>query len=64
MSWVESEFEMLDIGDHRLNQRTIQIVEGLGLSPGRTIPQPFNLGASLRLVIDYLIMNWFQRKSY
>ena len=41
MDWVESEFEELDLGDHRLNRRTIKVVEGLGLAPGRTIPQTF-----------------------
>jgi Transposase DNA-binding/Transposase Tn5 dimerisation domain len=41
MSWVESEFETLDIGDIRLNRRAISIAEGLGLAPGRSIPQTF-----------------------
>jgi hypothetical protein len=41
MSWVESEFATLDIGDVRLNRRAISIAENLGLAPGRTIPQAF-----------------------
>lgn len=41
MSWVASELETLDIGDIRLNRRAINITEGLGLAPGRTIPQTF-----------------------
>lgn len=41
MSWIESEFAMLDIGDARLNRRAISIAENLGLVPGRTIPQAF-----------------------
>lgn len=41
MSWVESEFETLNLGDHRLNRRAISVTEGLGLAPGRTIPQAF-----------------------
>lgn len=41
MSWVETEFATLDIGDARLNRRAISIAENLGLAPGRTIPQTF-----------------------
>jgi Transposase DNA-binding/Transposase Tn5 dimerisation domain len=41
MSWVETEFETLNIGDVRLNRRAIYITEHLGLAPGRTIPQTF-----------------------
>lgn len=41
MSWIESEFETLDIGDARLNRRAVTIAEKLGLAPGRTIPQAF-----------------------
>lgn len=41
MSWLESEFEMLDLGDLRLNRRAVSILDRLGLAPGRTIPQSF-----------------------
>lgn len=41
MSWAELEFETLDIGDIRLNRRAVSIAAGLGLAPGRTIPQTF-----------------------
>lgn len=41
MSWADAELGTIDLGDQRLNQRAIKIVEGLGLAPGRTIPQTF-----------------------
>ena len=41
MSWVDSEFETVNLGDRRLNDRMINIVHSLGLAPGRTIPQTF-----------------------
>lgn len=48
MSWIESEFETLDLGDYRLNCRVINIVEGLGLAPGRTIPQTFQSRSEIK----------------
>ena len=48
MSWVEEEFETIDLGDARLNRRGIGIVDTLGLSPGRTIPQAFQSWAEIK----------------
>ena len=48
MSWVEEEFETIDLGDARLNRRAIGIVDTLGLSPGRTIPQAFQSWAEIK----------------
>lgn len=47
MSWVEEELETIDLGDKRLNNRLIHIVETLGLAPGRTIPQSFKSWAEI-----------------
>jgi len=41
MSWAKDELEFMDLGDHRLNERGIHILDKLGLSPGKTIPQAF-----------------------
>ena len=41
MSWVGEEFDLLDLDDLRIDRRAINIIETLGLSPGRTIPQAF-----------------------
>ena len=41
MSWTESEFKTINIGDSRLNKRCLNILEKLGLAPGRTISQTF-----------------------
>jgi hypothetical protein len=41
MSWVQEEFETVDLGDARLNNRVIHIIETLGPPPVKTIPQSF-----------------------
>lgn len=48
MSWVEEEFETINLGDKRLNKRVIHITETLGLAPGRTIPQSFKTWAEIK----------------
>lgn len=53
MSWVELEMETIDLGDHRLNQRNINIMEGLGLAPGRTIPQTFQAWHELKATYNF-----------
>lgn len=53
MNWVESEMEMLDLGDLRLNQRGCNILEGLGLSPGRSIPQAFQSWSEIKSVYNF-----------
>lgn len=39
MSWSEMEFQSLDLGDKRINARTIKIVEALSKSPQSSIPE-------------------------
>src|SRR5581483_3973551 len=53
MSWVESEMESIDLGDRRLNQRSFSILEGLGLSPGRTIPQAFQAWNEIKATYNF-----------
>jgi len=33
MSWAEAEFETLDLGDTRLNKRTINLIEDFSAKP-------------------------------
>ncbi len=53
MSWAESEFKTIDLGDARLNRRVIKIVETLGLAPGRTIPQAFQSWGSTKACYNF-----------
>jgi hypothetical protein len=53
MSWAEEEFETIDLGDRRLNKRTIHIVENLGLAPGRTIPQSFKTWGEIKACYNF-----------
>jgi transposase-like protein/transposase Tn5 family protein len=53
MSWVEDEMEYIDIGDQRLNQRALSILEGLGLAPGRTIPQAFQAWSEIKATYNF-----------
>jgi len=39
MSWAEAEFETLDLGDTRLNKRTINLIEDFSAKPTASIPQ-------------------------
>lgn len=53
MSWVETEFETIDLGDYRLDCRSIGIIEGLGLAPGRTIPQAFQSKSEIKATYNF-----------
>lgn len=53
MSWVADEMEFLDIGDERLNRRCLSILEGLGLAPGRTIPQSFQSWSGIKATYNF-----------
>ncbi len=53
MSWVETEFEAVNLGDQRLNRRAIRIIEGLGLAPGRTIPQTFQAWGEIKACYNF-----------
>jgi IS4 transposase len=53
MSWVETEFKAIDLGDARLNRRAIKIIEALGLAPGRTIPQAFQSWGSIKACYNF-----------
>ncbi len=53
MRWAEAEFKTIDLGDARLNRRLIQIVETLGLAPGRTIPQAFQSWSSIKACYNF-----------
>ena len=57
MSWVEEEFETVDLGDKRLNSRVIHIVENLGLAPGRTIPQSFKTWGEIKACYNFFNNN-------
>jgi len=39
MSWAETEFETLDLGDARLNRRAISLIEDFSAKPTASIPQ-------------------------
>jgi len=39
MSWAETEFETLDLGDTRLNKRAINLIEDFSAKPTASIPQ-------------------------
>jgi len=39
MSWAETEFERLDLGDTRLNKRAISLIEDFSAKPTASIPQ-------------------------
>jgi len=54
MDWIESEMETIDLGDHRLNQRSLGILERLGLAPGRTIPQAFQAWNEIKATYNFL----------
>lgn len=53
MKWVELEMETIDLGDRRLNQRSLNILEGLGLAPGRTIPQAFQAWNEIKATYNF-----------
>ncbi len=53
MSWAELEFQTIDLGDVRLNRRAINIVETLGLAPGRTIPQTFQSSGDTKACYNF-----------
>ncbi len=53
MSWIEVEMETIDLGDHRLNRRSLSILEGLGLAPGRTIPQAFQAWNEIKATYNF-----------
>lgn len=53
MSWVNEEFESINVGDQRLNKRFIDIVESLGLAPGRTIPQSFKTWGEIKACYNF-----------
>lgn len=53
MSWTESEFKTINLGDARLNRRLIKIVETMGLAPGRTIPQAFQSWSSIKACYNF-----------
>jgi hypothetical protein len=38
MSWARQEFETLELGDKRLNERAVLLAERLGQKPGASIP--------------------------
>ena len=53
MSWVEEEFEAINVGDRRLNNRFFHIVESLGLAPGKTIPQAFKSWGEIKACYNF-----------
>lgn len=63
MSWVEHEFENIDLGDKRLNKRVLFIGEALGLAPGKTIPQTFQAWKELKACYNFLSNNSFSEKE-
>lgn len=53
MSWVNVELTTIDLGDHRLNRRAVNILESLGLAPGRTIPQAFQSWSEIKACYNF-----------
>jgi hypothetical protein len=53
MSWTEIEFDTIDLGDKRLNNRMLYIIESLGLAPGRTIPQAFKSWTEIKACYNF-----------
>lgn len=53
MRWAEVEMETIDLGDRRLNQRSLNIIEGLGLAPGKSIPQAFQEWKALKATYNF-----------
>ena len=53
MSWVEEEFQTIDVGDQRLNNRFTHIVESLGFAPGKTIPQTFKSWGEIKACYNF-----------
>lgn len=47
-SWVQDEFEHLDLGDHRLNMRLVNLLEDLSRKPTDSIPQACGNWASTK----------------
>ena len=39
MSWADTEFETLDLGDQRLNKRAIKLLDDFSAKPTASIPQ-------------------------
>ena len=39
MSWADTEFETLDLGDQRLNNRAIKLLDDFSAKPTASIPQ-------------------------
>jgi hypothetical protein len=53
MNWVDDEMGFIDLGDCRLNRRGLSIIEGLGLAPGRTIPQAFQAWSEIKATYNF-----------
>lgn len=53
MSWAEIELETIDLGDHRLNCRSVAITESLGLAPGKSIPQAFGSKSEIKATYNF-----------
>ncbi len=52
-SWIESEFDDVDFGDTRLNDRCQFIVEAFDKSPGASIPQAFKSWAETKACYEF-----------
>jgi len=63
VSWAELEFKAIDLGDVRLNRRAINIVETLGLAPGRTIPQAFQSWRSTKACYNFFSNDLISEKK-
>lgn len=63
MSWVEEEFETIDLGDKRLNKRAIKIFESLGHAPGKTIPQSFKSWGDIKACYEFNKNNSFSEEG-
>lgn len=53
MNWVDDEMGFIDLGDCRLNRRGLGIIQGLGLAPGRTIPQAFQAWSEIKATYNF-----------
>ena len=53
MAWVEEGLSTIDLGDLRLDQRAMKILNELALAPGKTIPQTFSSWVDIKACYNF-----------
>src|SRR5262249_25513998 len=46
--WFDAEFDTLDLGHKRIDERAVKILEGLSNRPSATLPQTFNTAGEMK----------------